>query len=396
MPPGFRSLALVAVLAAVVPVLLDLLPARLRLPQVVVLLLGGVALGPYGLHVIDPAPVQLFSSVGLGFLFLLAGYEVDPALLGSREGRRAATAWVISLVLGVAVALTALSAHVVGAFGALAIALTTTALGTLLPILRDNDLLTGPFALTVVANGAVGELAPILAMAVFLGAHLPRRQLAELVAFALLAGLLVVAQRRLAGGRLHTILRQRSEATSQAALRVVVALLFVLLTLTADLGFDAVLGAFAAGMVVRVWVGGHHTALEDKLDAVGFGVFIPVFFIYSGLTLDVPAIEKDPTVLVVCLAALVVVRGGPVMVIYRRLPARRRLALALLSATALPLLVALTQIGLDTHTMTPTLAASLVGAGALTVLAFPMTALALLRPPGVQRLGPADVPVASS
>ena len=167
---ALQSLFVVALLAALAPLIVGIMP-RLRVPQVVVLIVSGVIVGPQVLDLAEPASIELLSNVCLGFLFLLAGYELELALFRERAGKLAVIAWVASAVLaGVLVGLLA-SVGLVRAFVPVALAMTTTALGTLLPILRDNNILRGAFGSFVLAGGAVGEFFPIVAIAVFLGSN---------------------------------------------------------------------------------------------------------------------------------------------------------------------------------------------------------------------------------
>jgi Kef-type K+ transport system membrane component KefB len=167
---ALQSLFVVALVAALAPVVVGLIP-RLRVPQVVVLIVGGVIVGPQALDLAEPESIELLSNVGLGFLFLMAGYELELALFRQRAGKLAVIAWVISAVLaGVLVGILA-SMGIVRAFVPVALGLTTTALGTLLPILRDNNMLRGSFGSYLLAGGAVGEFFPIVAIAVFLGSY---------------------------------------------------------------------------------------------------------------------------------------------------------------------------------------------------------------------------------
>jgi Kef-type K+ transport system membrane component KefB len=373
------SLAVIALVAALAPLVVALLPGP-RLPQVVFLLVGGALVGPQVLGWAEVASLQVFVDVGLGFLFLLAGYELDLRLFGQRPGRFAIAGWVVSVVLAAGVvgvlALLGLVRDVVP----VSLALTTTALGTLLPILRDNDMLVGRFGRYVLAAGAVGELFPVLAIALFLSTSNRFVALLSLLAVAVLALALAYLPRFVPGRRLARIVREGQDATAQTTLRFTVLLLLVLLAVTDTFGIDVVLGAFAAGMVLRRWAPGDVESLERKLDAVGYGFFIPVFFVASGMNLDLRSIAESPLRLVLFFLLLLAVRGLPSLLLYRtELSARRRTELALLTATALPLLVALTEIGLRTGTMRRENAAALVGAGALSVLVYPALAVALHR-----------------
>jgi Kef-type K+ transport system membrane component KefB len=379
-PSGFGSLVIVVVVAALAPIVVDLLPARLRLPQVVLLLLAGILIGPSVAGWAEADPVSLFSSIGLGFLFLLAGYELDLALFRERAGRLASISWLVSLAGAAALLAVLYAVGVVHSPVAMAIAVTTTALGTLLPILRDNDMLGGRFGRYVFASGAVGELGPIVAMALFLGSSGTFAEAVRLVVFLLVAYAVAVLPKRVRTTRIGEIIRGREHATSQTTLRLSIALLFLLLLAVSEEGFDNVLGAFVAGMVLRRWSPGQIELLEAKLDAVGYGFFIPIFFVYSGMTLDIDAIIGNPVPMLAVFAVIFVVRGLPALFWYRNdLPSNQRLQMAFLTATTLPLLAALTSIAVAKGTMNTSAQASAIGAGVLTVLVFPIVAVKLRR-----------------
>ena len=376
---ALQSLFVVALVAALAPLIVGLMP-RLRVPQVVVLIVCGVIVGPQVLGLAEPDSIELLSNVGLGFLFLLAGYELELALFRQRAGKLAVIAWVASAVLAGALVGLLASIGFVRAFVPVALGLTTTALGTLLPILRDNNMLRGSFGSFVLAGGAVGEFFPIVAIAIFLGSNGRFFGLLSLVAVAAIALVLSLIPRLGRGGRLQQILAEGQGATAQTTLRWTVAMLLLLLLIANAFGLDVVLGAFLAGVVLRRWAPGDVKSLEDKLDAVGYGFFIPVFFVASGMGLDLRSIVQSPDRLVVFFVLLLVVRGLPTLLIYRSaLPRPQRLELMFILATALPLLVALSEIGLETGEMLPENAAALVGAGVLSVLVFPGIAVAIDR-----------------
>jgi Kef-type K+ transport system membrane component KefB len=183
------------------------------------------------------------------------------------------------------------------------------------------------------------------------------------------------------GGRLARIVAEGQHETTQTTLRCTVLLLVLLLAVTDQFHLDAVLGAFLAGMVLRRWAGKGAPALEDKLDVIGYGFFIPIFFVYSGMNLDLAAIAAAPLRLVLFFAAMVVAHAVPALLVYRGvLTLRERVQTLLVGATALPLLVALSEIGLRNGSMLPENAAALVGAGVLTVLVLPTLAVLIHRP----------------
>jgi Kef-type K+ transport system membrane component KefB len=269
------------------------------------------------------------------------------------------------------------------AFVPIGLALTTTALGTLLPILHDNDMLSGNFGRYVLAAGAVGELFPIVAISLFLTHRKEFIAILSIVAVGVVAILLTVVPRVIGATALQAIVRQGRRATAQTTLRWSIVLLLVLLVAAARFGLDVVLGAMLAGMVLRSWtrrMGVDVTPLEGKLDAVGYGFFIPVFFVVSGMTLDIASIAANPLRLVIFLVLLLVVRGLPSLLVYRHaLPLRQRVEMTFITATTMPLLIALAEIGLSDGVMIPANAAALVGAGVLSVLIYPSIAVAVAK-----------------
>jgi len=195
--------------------------------------------------------------------------------------------------------------------------------------------------------------------------------------------LLALLPRFLGAARLKALMRQGRRATSQATLRWSIVLLLALLVLAERFGLDVVLGAVVAGVVLRSWsrfMGVDVTPLEQKLDAVGYGVFIPIFFVVSGMNLDINAIIANPLRLLVFLVLLLVVRGLPALFVYRKvLPLRQRAEMTFITATTMPLLIALAAIGLSDGIMLPANAAALVGAGVMSVLIYPLIAVTLQR-----------------
>jgi Kef-type K+ transport system membrane component KefB len=374
------SLLLVMVVAALSPIASRLVPGRP--PQVLFLILGGVVIGPHVLGLANSVDIELLAGLGLGFLFLLAGHELDPLLLREKAGKQALMAWGISAVIAVAVVGGLEYLGFVKAFVPVAIALTTTALGTLLPILREQQMLGGSFGRFIFAAGAVGELLPILAISLFLGAYKTWWEALIIASIAGLAFVLAWLTQRLSGTRVAAIIGANKHATSQSTLRITVVLLVGLLLVTQKFGVEAALGAFFAGMVLRrTSTPGDNNEFEEKLDAVGYGFFIPVFFVSSGMALDLQSIVENPVRLVVFLVLMLVVRGGPALLVYRRsLVLRERIEMVLLTATALPLLVALAEIGVSSGVMLPENAAALVGAGVLSIAIFPFIATRMHRP----------------
>lgn len=381
---AFRSLAFVLGVAALAPIVLGLLP-RVRLPEVVLLLAAGMAIGPYGMDLAHAdSRIDFVSQLGLGMLFLLAGIEVDPLALRNRDGVNALQAWCISLVVALAWVYLLSEVIEINARSAAAIAMTSTAFGTLLPMLRDTGLHRGRMGRLVMANGAIGEFGPILAMSVFLTSGSAWGGLLALLAFGVIAaglGFLLVRHSARAE-RVLEVVRRGADTTAQAPVRLMVLLLTVMLAASATLGLDVILGAFVAGAIIRMLLPPDHEELLTRMDGLGYGFLIPVFFVVSGMAID-PAVfvERSGTVLFVFVSILLI-RGGPVYLLFRYLPGRERLQLALFSATGLPIIVAVTTVAVAAGQMSREGQSIAVAGGMLTVVALPMLAVMLHRDEG--------------
>lgn len=312
------SLTIIMAVAAVSPIVAQLIPGRF-IPQTVLLLVAGAALGPYGLGVIEVNDaVKLLSELGMAFLFLLAGYEIDPKRLAGHQGKVGLVTWIITLGLaGLVVTLLPFFAKQ-GIDGiATVIALTTTALGTLMPILKERNLEGTPIGDAIISYGTWGELGPILAMAILL-----------------------------------------STRTGWQTMLV--------------------LGAFAAGFILRYIIPDGSKSLEMKLEGVGYGFLIPVFFVVSGTAINVRAVAGRPALLVAFIVMLMLIRAVPVYVALsldkrkNPLSSHHRVTVALYCTTALPIIVAVTSLAVKVGTMQSDTASTLVAAGAITVFLMPL------------------------
>ncbi len=381
------SLAVIVLVAALCPIVAQSIP-RKPIPETVFLLIAGALLGPNMAGIIELSdPISLLSELGLAFLFLLAGFEIDPKNVTGHQGKRGFATWLVCLVLGfAAVALvSALApAHSMSEMGgiAVAIALGTTALGTLMPILKERNLIGTRVGDSVLAYGTWGELGPIIAMALLLSSRAEWKTLAVLLAFAAIAVLAAVipAKAKKAGSRVYRFLSENANSTSQTTMRVTVLLLVALVALSAVFELDAVLGAFAAGFVLRYVIPEGNHDLEHKLDGVAFGFFVPLFFVVSGAKIDLMAVFDKPVLLVGFIFALLLIRAVPIFISLstdretRSMSSHNRVSVALYCTTALPLIVAVTSVATKAGAMSNDTASVLVAAGAITVLAMPLLA----------------------
>lgn len=383
------NVVIVAAAAFVAPLLLGLVP-RLPLPSVVVEICAGVALGPsvLGWVRIDAA-VEVLALIGLAYLLFLAGLELDLRSLGGRVLGLAGVGFLLSLVLAAACALALGTAGLVEAPLFLAVVLSATALGVVVPLLKDAGEASSPFGQLVIAAASVADFGTVVLLSLLFSAEAtsaPARA-ALLAVFVSLVVVVGVALSR-AGRRraLSSALARLQDTTAQIRVRGAFLLLVAFAALASWLGFETILGAFAAGALLGLLDpnrgSSDHLLLRAKLEAAGYGVFVPIFFVASGVGLDLGALFGGAAavgLVPLLLGVLLIARGLPALLYGALLGRRRTLAAALLQATSLSFLVAAARIGEELGLLDEATAAALVAAGLLSVLLFPATASVLLR-----------------
>ena len=356
-----------------------------RVPAVVLLIGAGILIGPHWLGLASTeGGVGLLKQLGLGMLFLLAGYEINPTMIRSREGRTSATTWLVCMGLSFAGACVLLHPHNTSTAVVLAIAFTSTAVGTLMPIMKQQQVLHTPVGRSLLVHGAIGEIFPIFAMALLLSARSTWVTAIVLAAFFVVA-LVVAAIPRTVRFLLPWTARAmvlNAGATNQTVMRLVLWMLGVLMAVAAVFELDVVLGAFAAGFILRRLVPEKFgEAVEQRLDIVGYSLLIPVFFVCSGMTIDPRAVADKPWLLCILVPLIYVVRGLPVLI--RELffttgsqltNVREKIQLSLYAATALPIIAAVTEVAVESQLLSEENASLLVAAGSVTVLIFPFIA----------------------
>ncbi|MEU6976562.1 cation:proton antiporter [Streptomyces sp. NPDC046371] len=378
------TLILIMTIAVLAPLLAYGAGRWLPVPLVIFEILLGVVIGPDVLGWAKPdALIDGLSQLGLAMLIFLAGYEIEFGKVRGDTLRRSVWAWPAALVLGLGAGVLLGDGYDKGVF--IGVALTSTALGTVLPVLRDAGDLHGRFGSVVMAFGAVGEFGPIIAMALLLSGRSPAESTALLAAFAALTAGAVYWALKPRRPWFSRIIDRTLHSSGQFAVRFVFLLLALMLGASTALGLDVLLGAFAAGLITRLVLTGaapeSGPQVLEKVEAVGFGFLVPVFFVVTGIEFDLDSLLAGGRTLLLLplfLVLFLVVRGGPVALLAPRDLARPdRGALVLYSSTALPLVVAITTIGVDDEALTAGEAAALVGAGMVSVLVFPLLALKL-------------------
>jgi Kef-type K+ transport system membrane component KefB len=396
---NFDNLVAVLAVAAAVPLILAAVP-RVRVPGPVLEIVAGIVLGPAVLDLVKPdQAVRLVSTIGLAFLLFLAGLEIDVRRFRGPRARRAALALGLSALLALIIGVVLHAAGVTESPLLVGIILMATSLGVIVPILQDAGVADRPVGQYAIAGASLGELSPVILLSLFFSGRAtaigPKLLLLSLLG--VLAVLAVIATLRIERSLwITTMISKLADTSAQIRIRLSMLLVVGLGALATHLGFEAILGAFIAGTILRLVDADaehNHPLFHPKLDAIGYGFLIPVFFVTSGLTFNLSVLFSTPaTVLRVplFLLALLIVRALPAVLYRPALPSTRDVAAAgLLQATSLPFIVAATTIGLQVHAIRPANAAALVAAGLLSVILFPIVALQLLRP---SAKGPSMVP----
>ena len=383
----FVSIFWITLVALISPVLSRL--TGKKIPDVVFLLIFGMLIGPNVLHLAGTeGGIPLLKELGLGMLFLIAGFEINVSSLRSRQGYSAIATWFVCFALGMTgTAVITSFSHELNTYIAVGMALSSTALGTLLPMLKSHGAAGTPVGNAVLVHGAVGELLPIFAISLLLSSRSPGMAFVVLLAFMVVAVVTALIPHRLFAHvpGLRQIMAAEANTTGQTVLRLAMFLLATLIMCTALFDLDAVLGAFAAGLILRTLTppAALHM-ITHRLEVVGFTFMIPLFFVVSGMGIDVSAVVAKPLGLLAVVVGILLCRGVPVLLAEHFFDTRSELAtraqkvqLALYSAAGLPIIVAVTEVATSSGLLEKSTASLLVAGGALTVLLFPLWALGI-------------------
>jgi Kef-type K+ transport system membrane component KefB len=396
---NFGNLVAVLAIAAAVPLILAAVP-RVPVPGPVLEIVAGIVLGPAVLGLVKPdQAVRLLSTIGLAFLLFLAGLEIDVRHFRGPRARLAGLALGLSALLALIVGIALHAAGVVESPLLVGIILIATSLGLIVPILEDAGVADRPVGQFAIAGASLGELTPVVLLSLFFSGRAtsigPKLLLLSLLG--VLVVLVVIGTLRIERSMWITrMISKLADTSAQIRIRLSMLLVVGLGALATRLGFEAILGAFIAGAILRLVdpdTEHKQPLFHPKLDAIGYGFLIPVFFVTSGLTFNLSVLFSNASTLLLVplfLLALLVVRGLPA-VLYRSAlgSIRDAAAVGLLQATSLPFIVAATTIGLQLHVIRPANAAALVAAGLLSVIIFPSISLQLLRS---SAKGPSMVP----
>jgi Kef-type K+ transport system membrane component KefB len=370
------SLVLV-LLASTLGALLSRIHLTIVLPTVVLEIVLGILIGPEVLDLADvDAYLDFLANFGLALLFFFAGIEVIERKVPRRALRRGTVGWALSLALGLALGAMLQAAGLDVEWWLLGVALATTSLGALVPILSDAGLLPTPLGTAALATGVAGEFWPIVVVSIFLtGVYGAGVELLLLVGFCVVVLLAARVAVRARPDRVLRVLKETLHTTGQTAVRAAILLLALLVFVAADAGFEFVLGAFAAGMVVGLTLEAPDGAVvRMRLEGIGYGFLVPIYFVVTGMTFDLDSLLSPSGLALAALflALLLAARGASALSWARELQPRQTVALALFGATGLPLIVAIVDIATAQGDISPGAGAALVGAGMVSVLLYPL------------------------
>ena len=385
----FTNLLIVVVVAFAAPFALGLAP-RLRLPAVVLEIVAGIAIGPSGLGWVQiDEPVQILALIGLAFLLFLAGLEIDVQRLRGRTLRITSIGFVVSLAIGVGVGVAFHAGGLVRSPLFIAIVLSSTSLGVIVPVLKDSGNIGSSFGQLVIAAASIADFGAIILLSLFFSGQGSTDTTGKLILLGLFAVLVAVIGLAIRGfersDRLSSVLSSLQDTTAQIRVRGAFVLLIGFVALAEQVGLETILGAFAAGALLSLVDRDEamtHPLLRLKLEAAGFGLFIPVFFITSGLRFDLNALFSSVSTVArvpLFLLALLAVRGIPALLYSSQIGRRQAVIAGVLQSTSLPFIVTATMIGQQIGVVSKPTAAGLIAAGLLSVIVFPLTGLSLLR-----------------
>jgi Kef-type K+ transport system membrane component KefB len=386
---NFDNLVVVLAVAAAVPLILSAVP-KVPVPGPVLEIVAGILLGPAVLNLVQPdQAVKLVSTIGLAFLLFLAGLEIDVRHFRGPRARLAGLGFGLSVVLALGISGVLHVTGVVESTLLVGIIFIASSLGTILPILKDAGVAERPVGQFAIAGASLGEVGSVVLLSLFFSGRAASLglKLLLLLLLAVLIILVVFATTRIERSMWVTgVINRLADTSAQIRVRLSMLLVVGLGALATHLGFEAILGAFIAGAILRLVDADaehKHPLFHPKLDGIGYGLLIPVFFVTSGLTFNLSVLFSSASTLLrvpLFLLVLLIVRGLPA-VLYRSALASTRdvVSVGLLQATSLPFIVAATTIGLQLHAIRPANAAALVAAGVLSVIIFPIISVQLLR-----------------
>ena len=402
LPVHFTNLLIVVAAGVLAPLALGFFP-RIRLPAIVLEIVLGVVIGPSVLGWVKPdVPVSILALIGLAFLLFLAGLEIDVERLRGRVLELTAIGFALSFVIAILIGIGLHAGGFVKSPLFIAIVLVATSLGVIVPVLKDSGNVSSSFGQLLIAAGSIADFGAIILLSLFFSGKGSTSTAGTLILLGIFGLVVAMVGLAIAGFEhsmsLSRVLQRLQDTTAQIRVRAAFLLLIAFTALADSVGLETILGAFAAGALLSLIDRDEamtHPQFRLKLEAVGFGVFIPIFFVTSGVRFDLNALFASASTVArvpLFLLAIYLARGLPAFVYVRMLGRSRAIIAGVLQATTLPFIVAATQIGVQLGVVTRASAAALVAAGLLSVIISPALGLTLLRHEEPDKAGSRDLP----
>ncbi|MCD6425343.1 MAG: monovalent cation:proton antiporter family protein [Anaerolineales bacterium] len=388
---SFLPLLIVIFLAFLVPITLSRF-RKLRLPIVVGEIIAGIIIGRSGFGLVQHHEVVLDLLAELGFVFLmfLSGMEIDFSSLGLFSSKKksenqpaspirlAAISFLLTLGLSILIGFAFTRAGLASSPWMIALILSTTSLGVVVPVLKEQGLSSGRYGQTLLIAALIADFATMLLITVVVAAlsH-------GLTLDILLIGLLFVAFflvyyfggiffNRIKG--IRRVLEELSSATSQIKVRAAFTMMLIFVALAEMLGTEIILGAFLAGAIISLLKRPEDSELVHQLDAIGYGFFIPIFFIMVGVDFNLASLINSPSALLLVpylLLAAAIVKLLPALVLKTSFSWRQTLAAGTLLSSRLSLIIAASAIGMRIGVISEPFNASIILVAIITVVIAP-------------------------
>jgi Kef-type K+ transport system membrane component KefB len=385
----FTNLLIVVAIGLLAPLALGFFP-QVRVPAIVIEIVFGIAIGPSGVGWAQPdPPVSILALVGLAFLLFLSGLEIDIHRLRGQILKLTAIGFGASFLIAIVVGIALHAGGLVNSPLFVAIVLVATSLGVIVPVLKDSGNIDSSFGQLVIAAASIADFGSIILLSLFFSGRPSTTTAGALILLGIFGlavvsvGIAIASVER--SRRLSRVLRRLQDTTAEIRVRAAFLLLIGFTALADTVGLETILGAFAAGALLSLIDRDEtmtHPQLRLKLNAVGFGVFTPIFFVTTGLRFDLHALFASTSTIArvpLFLLAIILTRGLPALIYAPLLGRSRALIAGVLQATTLPFIVAATQIGLQLGVVSHASAAALIAAGLLSVIIAPALGLILLR-----------------
>ena len=387
MEQRFIPLLLVVLLAFLVPILL----ARFkRIPPVVGEILAGIVIGPSVLGLVDvhEPTLEVLAEIGFAFLMFLSGLEIDFSLLfaASRTGQDkrkspmllAGLSFVLTLVFAAGIGFWLTSAGFVKDPWMMTLILSTTSLGIVVPVLKEKKLSSSNLGQTILLSALLADFVTMFLITIYIAIRSTGLGLDILLIGLLFIPVVLLYQfgsRHLRRPLVRRLIEELADATSQIKVRGAFTLMIAFVVLAELIGAELILGAFLGGVLASLLSEPTDERIRDKLDAIGFGFFVPLFFVYVGIQFDLQAFLNNPSawiLLPILLVAAFAIKIVSALVLKLSYSWRESISSGFLLSARLSLIIAASSIGVRLGAISESTNAAIILIAALTAMLSPL------------------------